>query len=57
MPALVVKVWGNLTPEHYKKIRHNKSWLNLTTKVCDSCYLDYTSSALETDLIRETRGN
>lgn len=57
MPALIVKVWGNLTPENYAKIKGNRSWLDLTTKVCDSCFLDYTKSSLETDFIRQTRVN
>lgn len=55
MPALVVKVWGNLTAANYQKIKGNRSWLELTTKVCDECYLEYTKSSLETDFIRETK--
>ena len=57
MPALVVKVWGNLTAANYSKIKGNRSWLELTTKVCDECYLDYTKCSLETDFIRETKNN
>lgn len=38
----------------------NKSWLNLSTKVCDECYLRYTDKIAESEYqsqIKESRIN
>ena len=42
MPALIIKIWGNLTEENYDKIKKNQSWLDIEARVCVNCYLDYT---------------
>jgi len=40
-------VWGKISKEKYDIQKKNPSWLNLTTKVCDECYLKFTPNFME----------
>ena len=42
VPTIITRSWGNLTEEKYKQLKKNPSWLQLTAKVCDSCYVKLT---------------
>eukprot|EP00828_Plagiopyla_frontata_P035921 TRINITY_DN4752_c0_g1_i2.p5 TRINITY_DN4752_c0_g1~~TRINITY_DN4752_c0_g1_i2.p5 ORF type:complete len:114 (+),score=28.17 TRINITY_DN4752_c0_g1_i2:951-1292(+) len=37
-----------MTEEQFLKLKDNPSWLELTCKVCDECYLSYTQVACAT---------
>ncbi|EGR31604.1 mitochondrial processing peptidase beta, putative [Ichthyophthirius multifiliis] len=56
VPALIFKLWKNITPQIYKKLKNNHSWLQLTTKVCEQCYIEYTEGTLESTFIINQSG-
>jgi len=43
IPDIITKVWGRLSEEKYQKLKSNPSWLELSTRVCDECYITFTS--------------
>lgn len=48
VPGLLMKVWGKISYEKYQMMKKNNSWLDLTTKVCDDCYVYFTAAVTET---------
>jgi hypothetical protein len=42
IPTIILRSWGNLTPEKYQSLRKNPTWLKCTTKVCVGCYMNLT---------------
>lgn len=42
IPPIISKIWGRISEEKYQKLKKNSSWLDLTTKVCTECYLNFT---------------
>lgn len=43
IPDIITKVWGRLSEEKYNKLKSNPSWLELSTRVCDECFITFTS--------------
>lgn len=46
IPPIILKIWGQISEDKYQKLRNNSSWLNLTTKVCTNCFLNFTQMLL-----------
>lgn len=55
IPGLILKVWGKISQEDYAELKTNHSWLNLTTKICDECYVKFTQVKIESEIERKTR--
>lgn len=47
IPGLLMKVWGKLSEDKYQLMKNNSSWLDMTTRVCDDCYLKFTTAVTE----------
>ena len=42
LPPIILNIWGRISEEKYNKFKSNSSWMDLTTKVCMDCYLNFT---------------
>ncbi len=42
VPKIITKIWGKMSEEKFNRLKANPSWLELTTRVCDKCFVKFT---------------
>ena len=55
IPTVILKVWGNINLSKYKMLKNNPTWMNLSTKVCDECYIELTRLTFESQYERNVK--